>query len=318
MAAGWTLGASGASCTATCAAVPGHTCDPEANYARLGEVDEQQELVALLTALGETTTCSNSDISAYPNAKDVPCMHDNGNCYATSGSRPTKGISCDHSKSARKRLCYCSFMSTPPPPPTYVLVDSEMTWTDAEAYCVNTYGGHLARIASSAQNTLARDARGSHTVWIGFNDRAQEGAWTWSDGSFQSADSYTRWDSGEPNDDGSGGEDCATLIGSPPGWQQTTGKWNDRSCTSEQRFLCQTLPWKTTVTLIASGTVEDYTLAAREQIKTNFALLIGVVTVGVPLPTSSVTVDVTPGSVNVEVGIEAGDENTAWNILHPG
>ena len=70
MAVGWTLGASGASCTATCAAVPGHTCDPEANYARLGEVDEQQELVALLTARARAQTCASDVPGVYGDAFD--------------------------------------------------------------------------------------------------------------------------------------------------------------------------------------------------------------------------------------------------------
>ena len=102
----------------------------------------------------------------------------------------------------------------------YYLLESGMTWTDAEAFAV-TLGGHLATINDSDENEWVRtnilgfdatDRRG----WIGFNDQNIEGTFEWSSGE---TPGFTNWSGGEPND-GAGGEDYAEMLGS-------NGLWND-------------------------------------------------------------------------------------------
>ena len=112
----------------------------------------------------------------------------------------------------------------------YIGVNSDMSWSDANAYCESTYGTTLAKITSDEENTLVREAATaagiSSRVWIGASDDTTEDTFLWVDGS--SVD-YSNWASGEPNDYGSG-EDCAE--------QYSGGTWNDRSCTSTQAFVC--------------------------------------------------------------------------------
>ena len=57
-----------------------------------------------------------------------------------------------------------------------------------QAHCV-ALGGNLASINSLAEQNVVDtmllsvgEAATSHWTWFGFNDRAQEGVWVWSDG----------------------------------------------------------------------------------------------------------------------------------------
>ena len=67
--------------------------------------------------------------------------------------------------------------------------------------------------------------------WIGLHDQGWEGRFRWVEGSWLGyAD---RWSSGEPNDHGSEGEDCAELYRS---------KINDNDCPNKNRYVCQIRP----------------------------------------------------------------------------
>jgi hypothetical protein len=57
---------------------------------------------------------------------------------------------------------------------------------------------------------------GGQPSWIGLNDIAQEGQWTWDNGEPLT---YTNWGLQQPNDTSSGEEDYV-IIG-------TSGKWED-------------------------------------------------------------------------------------------
>jgi len=110
--------------------------------------------------------------------------------------------------------------------------DVATTWEQAQVQCVAN-GGSLASINSAEEGdavaVMFPGGRG-FSLWIGFNDRAQEGAWAWTDGS---AVAYTNWQSGEPNSN-NGAEDCLELRGN-----QLSGlSWNDLSCTEALQYLC--------------------------------------------------------------------------------
>ena len=115
-----------------------------------------------------------------------------------------------------------------------------MNWTSAESYCESTYGTHLATISSSIDNTYAQIAAtnaGINThIWIGYNDIDSEGSFTWIDGSGEG--NYTNWNTGEPNNDGSG-EDCTEMYFS-------SLLWNDKSCDVTRNFVCNA-PGKTSL-----------------------------------------------------------------------
>ena len=96
----------------------------------------------------------------------------------------------------------------------YKLCEITKSWADAKADCL-AMGGHLVTITSSAENAFVNDLAGSNTVWIGLTDEASEGTWKWVTGE---SVTYTNWNSGEPNDYGSG-EDYAEMY--------TNGMWND-------------------------------------------------------------------------------------------
>jgi len=84
-------------------------------------------------------------------------------------------------------------------------------------------------------------------IWIGGNDKDEEGTWKWVDGSpFESTfvikNFWVRnfWGSGEPNNFG-GNEDC--MVHGWPSWRNTDGwspnMWNDYHCkTNVKGLLC--------------------------------------------------------------------------------
>ena len=105
------------------------------------------------------------------------------------------------------------------------------TWDQAETYCKDTFGGHLASFHSDQEFNAVYDALSSvrgaaPNGWIGLNDLTAEGTFVWSDGT---SVVYTNWKSGEPNDAGNN-EDCGELTGA---------KWIDAPCDRTQSAICK-------------------------------------------------------------------------------
>ena len=70
--------------------------------------------------------------------------------------------------------------------PGFEFNKKKMNWTAAEKFCVSK-GGHLASVASPShwqklQSFMASNGI-SGWVWLGGTDEANEGNWTWTDGS---------------------------------------------------------------------------------------------------------------------------------------
>ena len=109
----------------------------------------------------------------------------------------------------------------------YFLASEPLLWLEARAVC-SDWGGDLVSIESAAEEA-ALSARYASNIWIGANDRAQEGAMVWSTGA---PVVYTNWSEGQP-DDYLGGEDCIEK------WI-VNGQWNDRPCDGNaQLFICE-------------------------------------------------------------------------------
>ncbi|RME17397.1 MAG: C-type lectin domain-containing protein, partial [Bacteroidetes bacterium] len=153
---------------------------------------------------------------------------------------------------------------------SYELIKMNMTWTAAAA-CAVQRGGKLAEIMSKQQNdsvfhyvknksginlssTQAPDGGGASYVWIGGNDKQQEGVWIWDgdgnltgpqfwQGTFQNGYAvggyYVNWGSvngGEPDDFSN--QDALGLSLTP--WPfGNAGEWNDISENNTLYFVIQ-------------------------------------------------------------------------------
>ncbi|MBC7771635.1 MAG: hypothetical protein H7210_03995 [Pyrinomonadaceae bacterium] len=96
----------------------------------------------------------------------------------------------------------------------YVLL-SPGSWANAEL-TATALGGHLVTINDAAENEFVYSTFGAQRdLWIGYNDAASEGNFTWASGENPG---YTNWRAGEPNNQGN--EDYAYIA-------QTSGRWND-------------------------------------------------------------------------------------------
>jgi hypothetical protein len=117
---------------------------------------------------------------------------------------------------------------------TYRYHRALLPWADAQATCRAT-GMELATIYSEAQlaqlhsQVLPCVPAGSALYWLGGNDLAQEDTWMWPGAH---PFSYTKWRSGEPNNNAVPGvENCLAV------WI-INGEWNDYGCQWGLSFVC--------------------------------------------------------------------------------
>ncbi|XP_010019953.1 PREDICTED: C-type lectin domain family 17, member A-like, partial [Nestor notabilis] len=116
----------------------------------------------------------------------------------------------------------------------YFFSSSTKSWLAAKDFCGNL-NAHLAVVSSEQENKfLANHIMENRVFWLGLTDTYREGQWQWEDGSFLSI-SYVLgpiggfWNSGEPNNVGQHGEDCATIF--------SNGLWNDVSCSKTEAWI---------------------------------------------------------------------------------
>eukprot|EP01084_Bolivina_argentea_P279965 478697_1 len=116
----------------------------------------------------------------------------------------------------------------------YVWVSDPMTWENAEQFCVTTFQTHLASIHDGTQNgavaNLCSSGVGNSHCFIGLNDRANEGQWSWTDDT--NLDYGPNWYGSNPGDTGNPDEDCVGVLPS--------SGWGDGFCTavSIYTFIC--------------------------------------------------------------------------------
>lgn len=106
----------------------------------------------------------------------------------------------------------------------YATVD-QVTWPDAEAFARNLKG-HLVTIEDAAENDWLLSHFAQPWLWIGLNDRDQDGTWTWASGRKVT---FTNWQDGEP-DNWKGydplGEHVATLSSEfDSRWADISERW---------------------------------------------------------------------------------------------
>ncbi|NXI73468.1 CL17A protein, partial [Anseranas semipalmata] len=101
-------------------------------------------------------------------------------------------------------------------------------WMEAKASCAEL-GGQLAIVNTEQENKfVANHIMETRVFWLGLSDMHKEGDWQWLDGRSLSLEF---WKSGEPNNVGHQGEDCATVSSS--------GLWNDATCSSAEAWVCE-------------------------------------------------------------------------------
>ena len=113
----------------------------------------------------------------------------------------------------------------------YLVTDTAMTWTDAQAYA-ESIGGNLVTINDAAENQWLKDTFGTtEALWIGFTDRETEGTWKWASGEgadwILGADNtgiYADWAPTQPDDHDNLNQDYAILSNI---WDANTDKWDD-------------------------------------------------------------------------------------------
>ncbi len=113
----------------------------------------------------------------------------------------------------------------------YCFSSEAFDWEGAKQKCTKQ-GGVLAILSTKENDEALHKAIGPKlgmpSVWIGYNDMAQEGNWRWLSGSrYASGD----WKPGEPNDF-QDDEDCAE-------WFPEDGLMNDLYCSTKRPYICE-------------------------------------------------------------------------------
>ncbi|NWR81449.1 CLC4M protein, partial [Centropus unirufus] len=133
-------------------------------------------------------------------------------------ARLQEGIICRKCPKGWKELgTSCYFFST-----------TTKSWSSAKDYCAS-FNAHLVIIDNEEENRLlASHITDNRVFWLGFSDVDDEGNWQWVD---RHSRSFLSWNSGEPNNAGHEGEDCAIIYSS--------GLWNDIRCSSNEAWICE-------------------------------------------------------------------------------
>nr|XP_034322070.1 uncharacterized protein LOC117688290 [Crassostrea gigas] len=117
----------------------------------------------------------------------------------------------------------------------YRLFLDNLPWADAEKQCEGI-NGYRAEIGSPDENNwILNFIQNSHpyvSVWIGGNDLQNEGTFIWSRSG--QAINWNNWSGSNPDDTDSN-ENCIEFYT----YSTYGGKWNDRSCDTGIRFVCE-------------------------------------------------------------------------------
>lgn len=117
----------------------------------------------------------------------------------------------------------------------YILFRSQLDWPSAQAACA-ALDGHLATATTLAENELlSQIVPGNLDVWIGASDEVTEDQFLWVSGE---TFAFEHWRTGEPNNGGDNGENCAVVEGD----NNIAGEgclWDDRPCGGDRPYLCE-------------------------------------------------------------------------------
>ncbi len=114
----------------------------------------------------------------------------------------------------------------------YKFVNEWITYTQAEEHC-QAEGSYLVEIGSQMEQYFLQGLIGDNDrVWIGLQDKDQNGNWShWNSGA---PVEYSNWGDDQP-DNYRGVQNCAELVSN---WRWN-GKWNDGTCDWGHQFVCE-------------------------------------------------------------------------------
>ena len=106
-----------------------------------------------------------------------------------------------------------------------------LSWENARAVCLG-FGGDLVKIENEKEMEFIKFLSSAFKtrVWIGLNDRHEEGQFVWSDGTPFNSSVYNSWADGEPNN-AIEKEDCVEVYGD--------NGWNDNRCDVNLQYICE-------------------------------------------------------------------------------
>eukprot|EP01084_Bolivina_argentea_P014240 26609_1 len=127
---------------------------------------------------------------------------------------------------------------------SYTVIDSVLSWQNANTYCQNIIGTNLATMTTSnevvsALQTINNAGLSRESFWIGLNDLTDEGVWKWVSGTSCNyapgglCKNDFHWDINEPNN--LPGEHCGHFHAAVTSVYKA---WNDLNCEIPLRFIC--------------------------------------------------------------------------------
>jgi hypothetical protein len=160
--------------------------------------------------------CDDADPDIHPGAADVCDDGIDQDCSGLADDAP-ECLACEDLPVAGPRTTFCA---------------GAVPWDNAGEACAALDDGCvLAWLDAVADLEAVRAgidlrAPGSE-VWIGLNDRVEEGRFVWIDGT---EPSFTSWAPDQPNN-GEGIQHCVRMLGD--------GTWNDSDCSALYPFTCR-------------------------------------------------------------------------------
>ena len=125
----------------------------------------------------------------------------------------------------------------------YKLVTSPtLSWGKAKEECEKCQAG-LVKVESLEENDFIKTkllpTRNNGSYWIGLSDSANENDWMWTDGTKLDSDGYKNWGDNQP-DNNKNQQNCVAIQirKSDP---DHYGKWHDRRCSQERKYICENL-----------------------------------------------------------------------------
>ncbi|MEE2788356.1 MAG: lectin-like protein [Myxococcota bacterium] len=220
-------------------------CDAEGNRVCLNALGDLVESGAPDVEIcnGIDDDCDETIDDVVPDAGDQ-CTIGVPNCDAGSTFQcevETEQLVCDQRLAEN---CQCEPVANGPH--QYWLCRTPQTWENAQRIC-EFYGADLVTINAQLENTFVdtiRNQNGIPSVFIGANDRGEEGILRWATGDvigqvtvnggqvMLNAFGYTNFGNRQP-DNWMNREDCVEM------WADGAGTWNDVNCTNALPAVCE-------------------------------------------------------------------------------
>ena len=118
-------------------------------------------------------------------------------------------------------------------------------------------GANLAAIESQEENVYIQQRHNGDKAWIGLNDIATEGLFTWVDGC---PDKFRYWAQNQPNN--FRGEDCVHTLGAGHGYT-----WNDVDCSTCHRFTCKKGRYKEVILILYRNCMTAFLITGEKALK---------------------------------------------------